>query len=124
LTEVPGASTFVRGSVVSYATDVKEKVLGVPEATLAGGVVGEDTALAMARGAELLLEADVVVAVTGSAGPDPQELEVGTMVIAVVTPEGARARTLRLPGDRERVRTYATTAALHLTRRAITGIWW
>jgi nicotinamide-nucleotide amidase len=124
LTEVPGASTFVRGSVVSYATDVKEKVLGVPEATLAGGVVGEDTALAMARGAGLLLEADVVVAVTGSAGPDPQELEVGTMVIAVVTPEGARARTLRLPGDRERVRTYATTAALHLTRRAIAGIWW
>ena len=44
--------------------------------------------------------------------------------VAVATPEGAQARTLRLPGDRERVRTYATTAALHLTRLAITGEWW
>ena len=124
LTEVPGASAFVRGSVVSYATDVKEKVLGVAGETLARGVVGEETALAMADGAGFLLEADVVVAVTGSAGPDPQERDVGTMVIAVVTPEGKQARTLRLPGDRERVRTYATTAALHLTRRAIAGEWW
>jgi nicotinamide-nucleotide amidase len=124
LTEVPGASAFVRGSVVSYASDVKEKVLGVPEDTLADGVVSEETALAMARGAASLLEADVVVGVTGSAGPDPQEREIGTMVIAVVTPESARARTLRLPGDRERVRTYTTTAALHLTRRAIAGEWW
>ncbi|RZV43277.1 MAG: damage-inducible protein CinA, partial [Acidimicrobiia bacterium] len=64
------------------------------------------------------------VAVTGSAGPDPQEREVGTMVVAVATPDDARARTFRMPGDRERVRTYTTTAALHLVRLAVTGEWW
>ncbi|MDH3538379.1 MAG: competence/damage-inducible protein A [Acidimicrobiia bacterium] len=124
LTAVPGASDFVRGSVVSYATEVKEQVLGVPAQTLAAGVVSEETALAMAAGARSVLGADVVVAVTGSAGPDPQEREVGTMVLAVATPEGARARTMRMPGDRERIRTYTTTAALHLVRLAVTGEWW
>ena len=124
LTAVPGASDFVRGSVVSYATEVKEQVLGVPAQTLAAGVVTEETALAMAAGARKVLAADVVVAVTGSAGPDPQEREVGTMVLAVATPEGARAHTMRMPGDRERIRTYTTTAALHLVRLAVTGEWW
>ncbi len=46
------------------------------------------------------------------------------MIVAVCTPEGEASRTLRLPGDRERVRTYATTAALHLSRLAVTGAWW
>ena len=49
---------------------------------------------------------------------------VGTMIVAVRTPEETRARTLRMPGDRERVRTYTTTAALHLTRLALEGVWW
>lgn len=124
LTAVPGASDFVRGSVVSYATGVKEQVLGVPADTLAAGVVSERTALAMAAGAREVLQADVAVAVTGSAGPDPQEREVGTMIVAVATPEDARARTFRMPGDRERVRTYTVTAALHLVRLAVTGEWW
>jgi nicotinamide-nucleotide amidase len=124
LTAVPGASQFVRGGVVSYATGVKQAVLGVPAETLEESVVSEGTALAMAAGAREVLGADVGVAVTGSAGPDPQEREVGTMVIAVATPEDARARTFRMPGDRERVRTYTVTAALHLVRLAVTGEWW
>ena len=81
-------------------------------------------AVAMARGARDVIGVDVAVAVTGAAGPDPHDAPPGTMVIGVATPEGARARTLRLPGDRERVRTYATTSALHLVRLAITGAWW
>ncbi len=121
ITSVPGASDVFRGSVVAYAADVKEELLGVD---VTGGVVSEETALAMAAGAADGLGADVVIAVTGSAGPDPQEREVGTMVIAVHTPADARARTLRLPGDRERVRTYATTSALHLARLAVAGEWW
>jgi nicotinamide mononucleotide (NMN) deamidase PncC len=66
----------------------------------------------------------VAVAVTGSAGPDALEQPVGTMVIAVETPEGSRARVSRSPGDRERVRVYTTTAALHLLRLGLTGEWW
>jgi nicotinamide-nucleotide amidase len=123
LTSVPGASERFRGAIVSYATDLKHRLLDVGDAIL-DEVVTEEVALAMARGARRRLEVDVAVSVTGSAGPDPQERPVGTMVIAVATPEGERARTMRFPGDRERVRTYASTAALQLVRLAVSGSWW
>ncbi|MDF1595595.1 MAG: competence/damage-inducible protein A [Acidimicrobiia bacterium] len=124
MTSVPGASKVFRGGVVVYATDLKASLLDVPQEILDEGVVSEATALFMAEGAAARLRADVAVAVTGSAGPDPQERAAGTMVIAVHTPEGSRARVMRLPGDRERVRTYAATAALHLVRLALVGEWW
>lgn len=124
IASVPGASAVFRGGAVVYATDLKESLLDVPAEVLEEGVVSEATALFMAEGAADRLGADVVVAVTGSAGPDPQEREVGTMIIAVHTPEGSGVRVLRLPGDRERIRTYTTTAALHLVRLAVQGEWW
>ncbi|MGQ0849716.1 MAG: nicotinamide-nucleotide amidohydrolase family protein, partial [Actinomycetota bacterium] len=122
LSEVAGASRYYRGSVVAYAGDLKSTLLAVGHGTQ--GLVSEPVALAMATGARSLLEVDVAVAVTGSAGPEPLEQPVGTMVFAVVTPDGARARTTRYPGDRERIRTYAATTALHLVRLAVTGEWW
>jgi len=125
ITSIPGASTVFRGSIVSYATELKESLLGVPASTIAThGVVSEPVAVAMAEGAADRLDVDVAVSVTGSAGPDPQERPVGTVVIAVKTPDGVRVRTLTLPGDRERIRTFATTAALHLTRMTLQGIDW
>ncbi len=124
ITAVPGSSAVFRGSVVAYDVGVKQALLGVDDEAVAAGVVSEAMAVAMARGARDVIGVDVAVAVTGAAGPDPHDAPPGTMVIGVATPEGARARTLRLPGDRERVRTYATTSALHLVRLAITGAWW
>ena len=125
LTSVPGSSEVVRGGIVAYHPDLKTGLLGVDPAILDGfGLVSAETALAMAAGARRALGADVAVAVTGSAGPDALEQPVGTMVIAVETPEGSRARVSRSPGDRERVRVYTTTAALHLLRLGLTGEWW
>lgn len=125
ITAMPGASDFFRGSVVAYDTEVKREVLGVSAGLIAEhGVVSEPVAIAMAEGAAAVLGADVIIAVTGSAGPDPQERPVGTMVVAVRTPEGAKARTVSLPGDRERIRTYTTTGALQLARLAMAGEWW
>ncbi len=125
ITSVPGASNAFRGAVVTYATDLKTGMLGVPESLIEReGVVSESTAVAMADGAATTLGAEVVVSVTGSAGPDAQERPVGTMIIGVHTPEGTKARTMRFPGDRERVRVYTATAALHLVRLAVTGEWW
>lgn len=121
LTAIPGASEVFLGGVVAYATGVKARLLGVPVEILDDGVVSEDTAIAMAEGACRELGADAAIAVTGSAGPTPQEEEVGTMVFGFVTPEGMGARTLKMPGDRERVRTYSTTAALHFLRMALAG---
>jgi nicotinamide-nucleotide amidase len=120
LTSLPGASETFRGSVVAYASDLKTSILGVPDATIIEhGVVSEATAEAMAQGARTVLGVDVAVAVTGSAGPEPLEQPVGTMIVAVATPGVSTVRTLHMPGDRERVRTYTATAALHLVLRAI-----
>ncbi|HSM01540.1 MAG TPA: competence/damage-inducible protein A [Acidimicrobiia bacterium] len=125
ITGVPGSSKVFRGSIVAYDREAKESVLGVPAGVIdEHGLVSEETAIAMARGASERLEADVVVAVTGSAGPESLEQPAGTMVFAVRTPEDVRARRFTLPGDRERVRTYSTTTALHLIRLAVAGEWW
>jgi len=125
ITSVPGSSKVFRGGAVTYATDLKATVLGVPADVIEReGVVSEATARAMAKGAAERFGAEAGVSVTGSAGPDPQERRPGTMIIGVHTPRGTQARTMRFPGDRERVRTYATTAALHLLRLGVTGAWW
>jgi len=121
LTSVPGASKHVKGGLIAYDSELKKRLLGVEDIST---VVDVDTARAMADGGRRLLHADVVVAVTGSAGPEPLEKAPGTVVIAVATPEDTRGRELRMPGDRERVRAYGTTSALHLARLAITGRWW
>ena len=124
ITGVPGASRAFKGSVIAYDPAAKRDLLEVPDTVLAEhGVVSEKTALAMAEGAAARLGAEVAVAVSGSAGPDPQEEPVGTMIVAVRTPQGSGARTIWMPGDRERALTYTTTAALHLTRLAIEGAW-
>ena len=125
ITSVPGASDVFRGSIVAYQQDIKQELLGVPSELIAGsGIVSEPVAVAMAEGAAGILGVDVAIAVTGSAGPDPQDQPVGTMVIAVRTPEVTRVKTLRRPGGREQVRMSTTTAALHLTRMLIEGVRW
>jgi len=125
LTSVPGASEAFVGSVVAYTAALKTAVLGVPaEVIEEEGVVSEEVALAMAEGGAARLGAEVVVAVTGSAGPEPGGAPVGTMVVAVRTPEGSAARTFRMPPDRERARAFASTAALQAARLALTGEWW
>jgi nicotinamide-nucleotide amidase len=120
-TGVPGVSKVFRGAIVPYAADVKDTLLGVDTAE---GVVTEDVALELADGVRDRFGADVGVGVTGSAGPEPLERDVGTLIVAVVTPAGRGVRTLRFPGDRERVRTYGATATLHLARLAVSGRWW
>lgn len=121
LTDLPGSSAVVKGGLVAYDSELKQKLLGVADVT---EVVTLETAVSVAQGARTLLGVDVAVSVTGSAGPEPLEKPVGTVIIGVATPDDARARELRFTGDRERVRTYGTAAALQLTRLALIGKWW
>jgi nicotinamide-nucleotide amidase len=117
LVNVPGASAWFRGSVVSYASEVKFDVLGVPE----GPVVSESAARAMAEGARRVLGADIGLAITGVAGPEPQDgRPPGTVFVGLALPGAASEATeFTVPGDRERVRQYATIAALDLLRRRV-----
>jgi nicotinamide-nucleotide amidase len=114
---VPGASAWFRGSVVSYAAEVKQQLLGVPS----GPVVSAEAAAAMAAGAARALGADVGVGLTGVAGPDPAEgHDPGTVFVGTALPGSPpEARQLRLPGDRERVRQMAVISAMDLLRRAL-----
>ncbi len=121
LTSLPGSSSVVRGGLVAYHSELKQTLLGVADTST---VVTTETAEAMADGGRRLLGADVVVSVTGSAGPEPLEKPPGTMVIGVATPDHTQAKELRMVGDRERIRTYAATSALHFTRLALIGKWW
>ena len=123
LSRRPGSSTTFRGSLVVYATDLKETLAGVPGALLeAHGAVSAETAAALASGARGRLGADWGVGVTGVAGPTEQEgRPVGTVHVAVAGPDGGQVRSLRLPGDRERVRALTVTYALDLLRRHLQG---
>jgi nicotinamide-nucleotide amidase len=121
LTDLPGSSAVVKGGVVAYQTELKQRLLGLTDVP---GVVSEEAAVALATGARALLDVDVALSVTGSAGPDPLEKPVGTVMIGVATPEDARAREMRFTGDRDRIRAFGATAALHLARLAIVGRWW
>ncbi|MGH9102897.1 MAG: competence/damage-inducible protein A [Acidimicrobiales bacterium] len=116
LVSVPGASAWFRGCVVAYDPAVKQALLGVAP----GPVVSEEAAMAMALGARRALGADVGLALTGVAGPDPEEGNPpGTVWCGLSGPggQGERAFSLRLPGDRDTVRQLATISALDALRR-------
>lgn len=124
LTDVPGASAWFRGGVVAYANDVKTRVLGVREETLArDGAVSRACVVEMAEGARRLAGATFGVGVSGVAGPTggTPDKPVGTVHVAVAGPEETFARKLSWPGTREMVRKLAAHAALALLLRACEG---
>lgn len=121
LTSVPGASAVYRGGLVPYATDLKHALAGVDPVALArDGAVAASTALAMASGVRVRCSADWGVAVTGVAGPDPQEGHpAGTVFIAVASPGAAFMEEHRFDGDRHAVRTGTVEEALRQLGRAL-----
>ena len=123
MTSVPGASAAYVGGVVSYATEVKRSLLGVPaEVVLGHGVVSAPCAEAMAGAARELLGADVGVSTTGVAGPEPQEGKpVGLVYVGVADAGGVVAVEHRFSGDRSVVREAAVDAALRLLRDRLDG---
>ncbi len=121
LTDLPGSSAAFRGGLLVYATDLKASLAGVPEDVLTQhGAVSTQTAQALAIGCRDRLGATYGIGVTGVAGPDQQEGQpVGTVHVAVAGPGGLVTRSVRLPGDRGRVRLLAVTVALDLLRREL-----
>ena len=119
LVEVPGASAVVRGGLVTYQTDTKTLLAGVPAETIeAHDVVSAEVAIAMARGTRERLGVDIAVSATGLAGPGggTPERPVGTVFVGVATARGAYAIPLHLTGDRARIRTLAVKYAINALR--------
>jgi len=123
LTELAGASVYVRGGVVAYANGVKEDVAGVPATLLeAHGAVSAEVAVALADGARERLQADIGIGVTGVAGPGggTQEKPVGLVWIALSSAGGERiVQRTSQRGTRADVRERSVIAALHLLRRLL-----
>jgi nicotinamide-nucleotide amidase len=124
LTSVPGSSAAFVGSAVVYTSEAKRRVLDVPHEVLAAGTVTEACALAMARGAQRLFDADVALSLTGAAGPDAHDgAAPGTIWVALAGADGfAHARGFVARGERERVRRWAEQAGLDLVRRYLEGV--
>ncbi len=117
LATIPGASDYLRGGVIAYHAEVKERLLGVPAALIASeGVVSAACALAMARGVRATCGADIGVATTGIAGPGGAEpgKPVGLVHLAVAWPDGEHAHHEVYPGDRAAVIGAAVFDALGL----------
>lgn len=122
LVSVPGASAVVRGGIVAYATELKHDLLGVDAALLAaGGPIQAAVAEQMASGVRARLTADVGLATTGVAGPDPQDGHPpGEVWIAIATSEIVRSVRLELGGDRAAVRRETVEAVVELALESFT----
>ncbi|MGH9024538.1 MAG: competence/damage-inducible protein A, partial [Acidimicrobiia bacterium] len=120
LADAPGASDVYRGSVATYASDVKRSVLGVT----ASQVVSEECARQMAMGVQRVLGADVGISVTGVAGPTPQDDQpIGTVCFGLAVPaHEPEAVSARLPGDRIRIRQFSTISLLNLLRMRLDAL--
>jgi nicotinamide-nucleotide amidase len=125
LTERPGSSEYMAGSVVSYSNEAKSDLLGVDPGLIASyGAVSPQVASAMADGALARFSADTAVAITGVAGPGggTEAKPVGYVCWSLKTSDGrVVALDRRLPGNRAEVRDRSTTVALHLLRRLLRG---
>ncbi len=123
LSTPPGASEYLKGSAVTYTAEAKRRVLDVRQETIDGpGVVSEECAVEMARGARDLFESDVGLSLTGVAGPEPHDGKPpGTVCIGLSASDREESRCFGAPGDREQVRRWAEQAGLDLVRRYLEG---
>jgi nicotinamide-nucleotide amidase len=124
LTDFAGSSDYVEGGVVSYSNAMKTSLLGVtPQVIDADGAVSETVAAQMAAGVRKMTGAHVGVGITGIAGPGGgTDLKpVGTVMIAVETPDTRVVRTKRYSGGRDLVRDLSSHAALDIVRRLLMG---
>jgi len=125
ITDLPGASAYLMGGVVSYSNEAKAGLLGVDPALIESrGAVSPEVAEAMAIGALGRFDADVAVAITGVAGPDggTEEKPVGYVCFNARLADGvAIARDPQIPGNRADVRERSALVGLHLLRNLLSG---
>ncbi|WP_396637241.1 competence/damage-inducible protein A [Maribacter sp. R77961] len=122
ITAIPGASAYFKGSIVSYATEAKINVLGVPQDEVAKySVVSKEVAMSMATGVKGLLKTDFAVATTGNAGPTKGDspANVGTVFIGIASPNGVFATEFNMGNHRERIVQKSVNKAFELLQKEI-----
>ncbi len=125
LTDIAGASKVFIGGVVTYATESKTAILGVDAGLIkAKGVASREVAEEMAAMVRRRFNTGLGVGITGVAGPESDESGQvpGTVFVALSAEDGLWCRSLSLAFDRSRVRTAASSHALDMIRRYLTGL--
>lgn len=122
ITNVPGSSKYFISGVIAYSDKWKMELTHIPPLLLEmQGAVSAEVARGLAEGIRARMETTIGVGVTGIAGPgggSPQK-PVGTVHVAVATPLGTEHRQFSFPGDREKIRWWASQAALDMVRREL-----
>ena len=122
ITSIPGSSAYFKGSIISYANDSKENILGVKHETLITlGAVSEETVVEMVKGAVTRLKADYAVATSGIMGPDggTDEKPAGMVWIAVGNNQKVEAKQFNFRFDRIRNINMTAYTALNMLRKFI-----
>jgi nicotinamide-nucleotide amidase len=122
LTSIPGASTYFKGSVVAYATEVKQNILNIPKDLIEEySVVSAEVAKAMVLNVKTLLKTDYAIATTGNAGPSKgdADAEVGTVYIALATPNEVLVEMFDFGQPREKVIDRAVIKGLEMLLKEI-----
>lgn len=122
LVDIPGISEYYKEGYITYAPEAKEKILGVLPETIADyGVVSEQTARQMAKGAAKQAHAGCAVATTGVAGPGggTPTVPVGTVCFGCCVQEQVFSETKHFPGTRSEVRHAAAAYAVEFLERCI-----
>ncbi|WP_268847375.1 CinA family nicotinamide mononucleotide deamidase-related protein [Flavobacterium aestivum] len=122
LTAVPGASKYFKGSVVSYDASVKIDVLGLSESLIEEhAVVSAAVASAMALSVKKIMKTDYAIATTGNAGPTKEEgdAEIGTVFIALATPNGVIVEEFNFGQPRDKVIDRAVVKSLEILQKEI-----
>lgn len=125
LTSVPGSSRYFQSGIVTYSNESKIDLAGIPPLLLEmQGAVSEEVARGLAECVREKVGTTIGVGVTGIAGPGggSPEKPVGTVHIAVAGPQGTVHRHQVFPGNRDRIRSWASQSALDMVRRVVMGI--
>ena len=125
LTAIPGSSRYFLGGAVVYADELKTLFADVPEDLIAtSGPVSEPVARALADGIRARTNAAIGIAITGIAGPTPgtgpdEHKPIGLVYVGLADDLGTQVRELRLHGDRDRIRWWASQHALEMIRKSL-----
>ncbi len=122
ITSVPGASSYFKGGIVSYATETKVAILGISKAFIEEhSVVSKEVASAMALNVQKIMQTDYAIATTGNAGPTKGDgdAEVGTVCIALATPNGVFVEEFNFGQPREKVIDRAVIKSLEMLQKEI-----
>ena len=121
ITAVPGASHFYKGGLVTYATEEKNRLVGITYQEIdTFGVVSKEVATMMAVNGRKVLNVDYCVSFTGNAGPDAMEGKpVGEVYIAIASQESTKVFGLQLSGTREEIQRKGVEQALNLLKQTI-----